>query len=346
MTLLFCVAAGPRLGYGHLARAVSVAQWLGTSATCSVAIRGGAGRFPFVEQKLELVQGTVARLLSGGGWDGVVIDDPHADAAARLVRTARAAGLRVASFHDLGLAPLPSDLAVDGSLVQASDGSQGQASTLPAARILVGPRYMVLDPSLGALAQGRASNPPHERRVVMSLGGGESSQYAVSLATMLGRMCPDLEILVTTAFSNRRGASLDLALNGSLGAGVHVLAADIRLRELLSTAAVAVTSAGVTAYEAVALGVPAIPVAVVRSQQPTCRAFVKQGLVVATRMHAVWHREWRERAVRDVVGAFRGGADCSAVTRRARLVLDTQGGARVARELRRLFGAHRGHSRE
>lgn len=193
---------------------------------------------------------------------------------------------------------------------------------------------MILDPRLRSLRRTarRAS------RVVISLGGGASAHAAVALAEELWRAQPTLEVVVTAPLAGAGTKPRAWPGGRASVAGVHRVDAGPRLHELLASAAVAVTSAGVTLYEASALATPVVPVAVVRAQVPTARAFVERGLVVASRSHSAMTANWRRGVVEDVLRALGDPPWAHRVSRRALHVIDGQGGGRVARELRVLFG--------
>lgn len=332
MTILFCVAAGPRIGYGHLMRAVALARWM--DVPCRVVLRGGAAaRAVAVRAGARLLDAPLGRVLERRAWQGVVVDDPHEPRAASVVRCARRAGLAVASVHDLALAPVASDLAIDGSLVASMP--------LPASRALRGPRFAILDPGLRQLTRVT----PRPRRVVISLGGGATARAADCVALRLHAARPDLEVFVTTAFG-RHGA-ITPACDGTyfLGPGVHRVAPGPGFRRLLASACVAVTGAGVTLYEAAALGVPVVPVAVVRAQLPTARGFAARGLVCSSRAHTLDHGVGVRVIVADVLAALGNLTRARRVSMRARRAVDGQGGARVARELEALFALGRAPAR-
>src|SRR5689334_19459355 len=104
------VAAGPRLGYGHLMRARALAQQLGMHV--SVSIRGG------------LAAARTARALglrvlqpSTGidGADVLVVDDPNPTHGRGWIARARRAGVPTVSIHDFARRH-DADLIVCGSV--------------------------------------------------------------------------------------------------------------------------------------------------------------------------------------------------------------------------------------
>ena len=317
MTVVFRVAAGPRRGFGHLVRCRSLARALGVPA--AVSIRGAAA---------------TRRLAAALGWTVLpggpqclramrpavlVIDDPWAGAAAPWVRGARRLGITVASVHDQGVAPVAAQLSVDGSA--------GRTAACGTHVRLRGPRFAVLDPGV-AEARHRRRPATAAMGVLVALGGGrQARQSIVPLVRHLAAARPDLDIRVAAGFTTPRRP---------LPAGRFVTAPDGLAREL-STALVAVVAGGVTAYEACALGVPAVAAAVVPAQAPTIAALARAGAVVAAgRLRS------GADARRIAAAALRlldDGPRRAALRRRGRALVDGRGAARVADAVRRLADA-------
>jgi spore coat polysaccharide biosynthesis predicted glycosyltransferase SpsG len=221
------------------------------------------------------------------------------------------------SLHDLGLAPIASDLAIDGSVVDTTP--------LPAERELRGLGFAVLAPPV----RRRRSGPV--RRLLISLGGGPRVVLARRLAVALHRRWPSLEIVATGMPSTAASAS----------GAVEWIAAPGGLAPWLARVDAAIVGGGLSLYEAVAAGTPAIALAVVPPQRPTIRGFVARGLVLdagPARPEA--------RAARSVVRAVaRLMADDDwrgRVAAAGPRVLDGGGARRVARAIAALAhgGAH------
>jgi UDP-2,4-diacetamido-2,4,6-trideoxy-beta-L-altropyranose hydrolase len=259
----------------------------------------------------------------------LVIDDPSPTAALPWLRAARRAGVPVASIHDLGLAPLASDLAVDGSLGARRVDGLGRA----AAACRLGPSYAILSPALARLGR-RARRSGSGRSVVVGLGGGQQAAAGVSVARHV------LEGLDRRPGMSRARVLLSLGLGLAGGAARRKLPAGIdivppaQFRAALAQATVAVVAGGTTLYEACALGIPVVAVPVVSGQVPTVRRFVRAGLAAAI----------KGRPVTTAVGAdARGRAAAAAaldlladdrrrqaLSRRGRRAIDGGGAARVA----------------
>ena len=135
--------AGPSSGFGHLRRTLILAHRLRNVAQPvflldpedggskeQVAARGFQ-QFEFSPRKPWLPIASPAALL---------IDTRHKEGLNLLINEAHRHNVPVASIHDLGLAPLPSDLIIDGSI--GLDTSRAPANC---ADYFTGPSYLVLD---------------------------------------------------------------------------------------------------------------------------------------------------------------------------------------------------------
>lgn len=260
--VLFRVAGGPRRGFGHIVRAVRLAQALGEPAVLSV--RGTAGTVRtvrFFGASASSVSPT--RALAARGLRAVVIDDPHPVHGARWVAAARRRGLVTVSVHDLGLGA-PADYQVDGSV-------GGPWASYASERCLLGPRYAVVDPAVARARAFRLRRGPSSPRVLIALGGGPRRAVARALAVALRRRRPDLQIRIAGGF---------LASGERASGGVTWLAPCPTLAWELASATVAVVAGGVSLYESIAVGVPTVAGAVVPAQAPAIDAFVAAGAAV------------------------------------------------------------------
>lgn len=325
MKVLFRIAAGPRIGFGHLRRAVTLSRALGTRPL--VSIRGG-GHAHRAARRLECrpVQGPAGRALDRERPAVLVIDDPNASMAGVWLEAARARAIPVASVHDLGIAWIASDLLVDGSFAQ---GRRARAKTIaqriPVSRprMLLGPRYMPLDPRLARRPGGTRGRSP---RILIALGGGPRRHHAQTLARAILAACPDAVVRIAGGFTQSHGEE----------SGIVWLPGLPSLGGELSAATIAVVAGGVTLYEACRLGVPSVAVAVstLSAQRHTVRAGRSLGVTLDG---GALGEPATPRRVASLVERLLDGPKrrASLGSRGARLV-DGRGAERVARELREL----------
>jgi spore coat polysaccharide biosynthesis predicted glycosyltransferase SpsG len=312
--VLFSAAAGPRQGFGHLVRCGVIARMLGVPH--ALLLRGTDAA---VRRARELGW-TVADEWPDDALPKpslVVVDDPSARHAERRVRSARAAGVPLATIHDLGLSHVESDLSVDGSVRPGRGASRAELS---------GPRFAILDPSLASLRRERRRR--RERHVLIALGGGAHVlSIGVKLVTAISREVPGITIDVATGFTTCQRWPI-------LPAGAKWIHQPEGLGEALAMASVAVTAGGLTIYEACALGTPIVGFPVTAAQRQTTAAIAARGAAIdagaSTRALAL------RRAARAVAGLFASPARARAIGARARTLVDGLGAVRVTIKLQRL----------
>lgn len=261
--VIFRVAAGPRLGFGHLVRATRLADALGVRRL--VSCRGGREAYAVAERLgCQLVHGTPAAVLADRRPALVLVDDPNGAHAARWCSAARRARTPVASIHDLGIGIGDADLVIDGSVT-------GNAWLRRRRTTLVGPRYAVIDPR----CRGAAHHDRGDRdvaTVLIALGGGSHAAAGHILASALLERQPGLRICVASGFGGGPSAATS--------DGVVWLPPLPSLLDELRACTIAIVGGGITAYEGCALGVPMIGVAVVPAQRPTVEALSAAGALV------------------------------------------------------------------
>lgn len=319
-TVVFCVAAGPRLGFGHLVRCRSLARALGVELV--MALRGSRR----TRERAAALGGRLVDVSSGAALRAVgpslmVIDDPSAPEAERWLHRARRAGVPVATVHDVGLAYVASDLVIDGSV---------RAGAAPAGSdMLAGPAYAILDPALDRARS--VVRKPVPARLLIALGGGHHVRAAAALlSAALARRLPHADLRIARGFAPAR------ALPG-LSRGTWIDAPDGLAAEL-AEASVAIVAGGVTLYEACALGVPTVALAVTAAQQQTIRAMARHGAVIEGGGPPL-DRECCDKVAEAVIHLLTNRERRTRQARVARRLVDARGAHRVAHRLRAL--AHR-----
>jgi spore coat polysaccharide biosynthesis predicted glycosyltransferase SpsG len=262
-SVIFRVAAGPRCGFGHLVRCRSLAAALGVEPRVSIrgtpATRATAVTFGWTVLDVD----SDRRLLSMNPAL-LVVDDPSAAATHVWGRRARRLGIPVATIHDLGRGYAASDLIVDGSVLARR--------RWPGTEALLGPDYAILHPAFATRGHDSARS---SRRVLIALGGGAHVwRLARQLCREVARLAPHADIRVARGFVSRRQRALP--------AGRWVKAPDGLAAEL-SRAAAAIVAGGITLYEACALGVPVVGLALTVDQQRTVRALARRGAAIDAR---------------------------------------------------------------
>ncbi|MFI5178987.1 MAG: hypothetical protein ACHQO8_10505 [Vicinamibacterales bacterium] len=343
LRVLFRAAAGPRVGFGHLVRCRSLARAMGVEPL--VSVRGSAAtRRAAAAMGLTVVD---------DGWpmsgaSVVVVDDPSAVSAAEWVRRAKRAGVPAATIHDLGLGlATNADLTIDGSIDTGNDIRVRHVSDPGRTRVgpvsdrcrtlltrcqagptrvgpqpLTGTRYAILDPAvLAARQQRRHPVPLH---VLIALGGGAHVRtFAGAIARAIAEREPIARVFAASGFTASRHPELPRG---------HWIDAPDGLAPHLSRAGVAIVAGGVTLYEACALGVPTIAVAVAPAQRLTIRGFARIGAAIdagGTPIDAATVARIADQTVR----LLRDGGARRRLSLAGRSVVDARGAWRVAARL-------------
>ncbi len=324
LRVLFAVAAGPRVGFGHLVRCRSLARALGVAPL--VIVRGSTStQRRATASGWRVMEVRTVEQLRRSEAQVVVVDDPSAAAARAWVRRARRAGVPVASIHDLGIAPVDSDLLVDGT-VAPDRRARGRVATL------TGPGYMILDPRLRDTHRPRAMAIPPQ--ILIALGGGSHAHLATQIANAIARTLAARAINANIRITSGLIKGVGSHLKRTQLPRVQWIDARDGLAGELAAASVAIVAGGVTLYEACALGTPSIAVAVNAAQQVTIRGVARAGATVdAGRSGSAGVPAAIARQVERLLG---DRADARRLAAAGRRLVDGRGAARVAAQVRQL----------
>jgi len=227
------------------------------------------------------------------------------------VRAAARRCIPVVSLHDLGIARVPSTLAIDGSVVSPARGWS-------AARVLRGLDYAVI------ARPARRRMGGDVRRVLVTLGGGPRAALTRAIVLELQRRYPHIEFLVTQPLPEPTSTAAP---------EVRVVRATDGLAAWFGRVDVAVVGGGVSLYEAVAAGVPTVAVPVVPAQQPTIRGFERLKLTLCGAKAGAD----RARVVKQVAARFDALVTDAPWRRRVQQLgprlIDGRGARRVARAI-------------
>jgi spore coat polysaccharide biosynthesis predicted glycosyltransferase SpsG len=305
LRVLFRVAAGPRRGFGHLVRSISLGRAMGVRPL--LCLRGPeAAADTALSLGADVLTDGCLRSIAALRPDVVVVDDPAEGQARRWIRAARRAGAVVVTIHDLGIGCPDGDIVIDGSVTRPV--RHGGAMSL------TGARYAILDPDLAS----RSRHPLADRRrhVLVALGGGRRRELARTIAEAIVAADPRAQVRIAGGFTSPPDRS---------SPSITWVPPTRGLSHELARATVAVVGGGVSLYEACAAGVPAIGVAVVRNQSPTVQAFGRRRAAVA-----IPFRARRDQAAAAVVALLDDPRRRAVLQRRAMRLVDGRGATRAA----------------
>lgn len=202
----------------------------------------------------------------------------------------------------------------------------------PGTVLLLGPRYALLRPEF---LRWRAMPRRRDRqagRIVVSLGGADPANVtSLVLDALDHQAAAGWKALVVAGAVNPRAGALKARAN--TGSKIRVIRRPSSMARLLVWADIAILAGGVTVWEALALGVPTVGIAVAKNQVQAAEALDRDGL---------WHYLGQASAV-DIhrIGEAVKNLLADAGARRrlsesGQALVDGQGAARVADALAHL----------
>lgn len=327
-SVLFLTVAGAGAGLGHVKRCAALGSALaGLGAHVRFAVAGDAERLGTMGLPLpglEALQWTGAARLALGAVErfraDLVVVDAYG-ATDDLLRALRTRGALVAAIDDLSDRELPVDVVVNG----AYHAERSPYADVPGRLLLLGPRYALLDPAFAELP--RRAIRPAVSRVLVTLGGEDAGTALDAAVAAVERALPMAAIdLVAGPFAHAgfaRGSRVETPRVETPRIETHRGLPS--LRGLLLEADIAVTGAGMTLYECLAAGTPAVAVPLADNQRPNFDELTGVGLVLPGQpdLSAAVERLASDAPLR------------ASMTERGRAVVDGCGAARVATELLR-----------
>lgn len=281
MSAIFFRADGrKKLGMGHLARALTLAQELasawGVRAGLIVRDDPAARAFLVARGVSPLWLGddddearSLAELAARSGGAPFVFDVLDPDQHVAALEAVQAAGSRSLLVCDRARPfTTPADFVVSGHL--------DLPESLDPTR-MYGGAYFMLDPRFAALE--RSCPPSPIRRLAVTLGGSDHEDLTLRLLRALADVAPGLE--VDLAISRASGAVegvIDAAPALALELRLHVDA--VGLLELWRQAEAAVTAGGNSLFERVACRIPGATLCQTALQSEHARAMAERGVNV------------------------------------------------------------------
>jgi spore coat polysaccharide biosynthesis predicted glycosyltransferase SpsG len=268
--LWVCTGADPQMGFGHLRRTVVLAQSL---LDCCDPIFLIDSQDQWSCERLDSLGFSYDILNPEQVWSvllkpaAILIDTRNPASLDRLIADANDRKIPVASIHDLGLNPLPSDVLIDGSISPRFEKSNRNAIHYG------GTPYMVLDPEFRALHKQKKQIRENIETIFINLGGGDSKRYFLKVLEGLRLWGRSVKIAGAPGFAS--WGQEDIArmewqpLDFSWEKG--------SISSVLFQADMAITAGGLAAYEALCAGTPLMALSYDGFQQSAIRALTKSG---------------------------------------------------------------------
>ena len=334
----------PNVGIGHLRRCHSLASSLaGLGARVKVLCRAQGydveGAFSGLECGLSLLdwetdRATDAEILVRAVREGdavVVLDHYRVDQTYQSVLLN--AGVRWLQFDWAAKEPIWADWVVSPSPASSHEKYR-QIVRKQGARLLLGPRYVILSPQFSnpALLRERDGSV---RQVLILMGGG-CDRGAIGLTLKAVEALPESlrkdvrwEIISGSVNPNLAGINEWLARNGAtIKAQLTVDAADVAAR--IANADLAITAGGTVVYETAVLRCPSVIISIADNQEANAAAW--NDLKTSRYLGPVESLPV-SRLAECLASLLESPALVRTMSEAAATVLDAQGSERVAREL-------------
>ena len=277
--IAFRVDGNQRIGLGHLVRCRNLADYLFASEAVDVCIFTKdyqeasalfAKRYPIKVIPSGLEEEAETRLL----FDFLTDYQPHLiitdcqDTTATYVERISGTRAKTVNFDDLGSGREHCDLLIDANL--------GCDNVPTGPVVLSGPAYMVLHPLFAELRVGDKLAPMEVNQVLISLGGSDSENLTRKVVEALRDLPFNFTVVVGKAYPHYQELYEFVQQNMeniTLLRGVETLA------PLIAKADLVVIAAGITLYETLCLGVPAIVLAQEKHQELIAQRYAGEKVI-------------------------------------------------------------------
>ncbi len=266
--------AGPAIGFGHLRRTLTLARMLRSSVMPLFLLdsddRGS-------QEQVQRDQFGHQMFRPGKSWpdhaspSAILIDTRKEQGLKWLMAEARRRAVPVVSIHDLGLMPLASDLAIDGSIRPFAGGFCPEGTNYCG-----GPSYLVLDPAYTSCRRRAKRIRRKVGRIIINLGGGDSRRYFRKVLEGLQWTGLSLDVVGVPGFA--RWGQEELARQCWHPLRFRWAGQGESIAELVWRADLAITAGGLAAYEALCVGTPLCALSYDRLQRMTVQAMAESGL--------------------------------------------------------------------
>ena len=257
---------------------------------------------------------------------GLLIDTREETGLKTLISEARSRTIPVLSIHDLGLNPLPSDVAIDGSIFPSTKDFPRRDTAF-----YTGTAYLVLDPAFAMLHQQRKQIRERIQSIIVNLGGGDSSGMFESVLEGLKSWGRDLEVVGVPGFAD--WGQEQLARKNWAPLEFRWASKDEAIERLLFRADIAITAGGLASFEALCVGTPLLALSLDGFQHFTVSMLAKADACIdlgeALKPASI-------PLLLDSIEAVPGRRE--RLSFRGRQIVDGRGAERVCRLIQRLVG--------
>ena len=337
--MVFRVAGGPDIGFGHLRRSWTLAEQLSregckvyfvTATVEDATLLSKAGFSVWSEEKPHHLARTIQLLQTAPSPKLCLVDDP------RLSGTSLAALRKhalVACVDDTGEREMPVDLVVNGSAGAEILRYRGLKETL----YMLGPQYILLRKEFMCEPVERRLSQDIQRVLILTGGGQPGAWLQVVLAVVAETLPRAVIDVIVGPFSQTS------TFEGSLHGQVVWHRSPPDIRALMLSADLAVSAGGQTLYELAATATPTLGIRVAANQALNLRGLARAGCL--RDLGVPVEPGFRARLAEGLAGLAADARAREDMGRRGRNVVDGRGAERVAARLERLLDGSQCHTR-
>ncbi len=271
--VLIRTEAGGETGYGHLIRSLALGkEFHRRGCEVDIFISGDFNLHPSLSEGMKPLRIIFEseKAFAAEGYE-LIASDFRSENLKKLYEASGISGrILHMSVHDLGLNRMDSDIVVDGSVKAPGIYSKTQGKFY-----FLGPEYMILRSSLSALKRPAPARKRRKPVCFMSFGGGDQIRCHEFASVMFETANFECEIIVAPGFHCSREAVEDIW--SAKGIEVRFCEPENEPWEEGIRADFAIVAAGITLYEALALGVPAFTLPMDERQNETADIFFRNG---------------------------------------------------------------------
>ncbi len=250
-------------------------------------------------------------------------------------RSVRAAGFKLLVMDDFNHLP---EYECDLLLNQNFGAEKYSYAANADARRLLGPEYALLRREFRGDREGlnRAGEPPPvARNILVTMGGADLHGMTARVLAALAKVPGEPLHIRAVVGAAAAPSGLRLEQTPPNPHRIEWLRNVEDMPELMRWADLAVSAAGSTCWELLAMGVPMMLVVLASNQEQIALRLEQHGAAV----HLGWHRAWNETTFIEALSALRRDASVrSFMIAAGRRMVDGAGAGRVAAEMARISG--------
>lgn len=265
------------IGMGHIYRGINLARCLISSDfKVTFFIKPNEASIKKLTQegfdfRIIFSDGEFLKALPEEGYPLVIFD--VRDTEKEYLKKIKEKGIRIISFDDRGSGSYLADLLIDAN----REGMQNNNSKQDEQKRCFGAEFMVLGEEFHAFWKKEKGISDRVRTILISMGGSDPLDLSKKLleALMPEQKGLSIRLVLGPAYANKEGISLCLKHFSN----IKIITDAKDMAELMYTSDLIYCSGGITLYEAMAMGIPAVVLSQNEHQRIIGDSFQKKGVI-------------------------------------------------------------------